>query len=437
MPRLLVAEQVAGAADLEVAHRDAEARAELGVVRERREAGGGVGRQRLGRGVEHVGVGALAAASDPAADLVRLRQAELVGALDDQRVRGGDVEPRLDDRRRHQAVVLAADEGEHRRLQLQLVHLAVRLGEPDAGAERAQALGGLVQRLDAVVEEEGLAAALDLAPDRPRHQVVVVGADEGPHRPPALGRGLDHRDVAQPGQRHLQRPRDRGRRHRQHVDLQLQLAQQLLLLDAEALLLVHDQQAQVLGADVAREQAVGADQDVDLALAEALQRLLHLGRLAQPRDHLDVEGRVGEALAEAAEVLLGEDRRRHQHHHLLAVDGGLVGGPQRDLGLAVADVAADQAVHRPLALHVGLDRVDRLELVGGLAVGERGLEGELQLAVGRERVAAADLPLGVEVEQLAGHLLGGAARPRLQVEPALAARARSAAPRSRRRRRSG
>ena len=35
--RLLVAEQVAGAADLEVAHRDLEAGAELGVVGERRE----------------------------------------------------------------------------------------------------------------------------------------------------------------------------------------------------------------------------------------------------------------------------------------------------------------------------------------------------------------------------------------------------------------
>ena len=43
MTRLLGAEQVAGAADLEVAHRDLEARAELGVVGERREAGSGLG----------------------------------------------------------------------------------------------------------------------------------------------------------------------------------------------------------------------------------------------------------------------------------------------------------------------------------------------------------------------------------------------------------
>ena len=148
-------------------------------------------------------------------------------------------------------------------------------------------------------------------------------------------------------------------------------------------------QPEVRRADVAREQAVGADQDVDLALGEARQDRAHLGRPAQPRDHLDLDRELAKPLAEGPEVLLGEDRRRHEHHHLLALRGGLVGGAQGDLGLAVADVAADQTVHRALGLHVGLDRLDRLDLVGGLAVRERALEHELPLAVGRERVAAA------------------------------------------------
>ena len=44
-----------------------------------------------------------------------------------------------------------------------------------------------------------------------------------------------------------------------------------------------------------------------------------LGRAAKARDHLDLDREVRQALAEGPEVLLGEDRRRHQHHHLLAV----------------------------------------------------------------------------------------------------------------------
>ena len=123
-------------------------------------------------------------------------------------------------------------------------------------------------------------------------------------------------------------------------------------------------------------------------------------------------------------MLLGEDRRRHQHHHLLALGRRLVGGTQRDLGLAVADVAADQPVHRPVGLHVGLDRLDRVDLVGGLAIGERALELELPLAVGLEHVALARLALGVEVEQLAGELAGRAARARLDRVPALRAERR-------------
>ena len=155
-----------------------------------------------------------------------------------------------------------------------------------------------------------------------------------------------------------------------------------------------------------------------LPSAKRGQRRPDLGGLAQARDHLDLDRELGEALPEGAEVLLRQDRGRHQHHHLLAVGDGLLGGAQRDLGLAVADVAADQAVHGALGLHVRLHRVDRLELVGGLPIGEGALEHQLPLAVGRERVAPASAALRVEVEQLSRQLARGAAGPGLDSLPA-------------------
>ena len=54
-------------------------------------------------------------------------------------------------------------------------------------------------------------------------------------------------------------------------------------------------------------------------------------------------------------VLGGEDGRRDEDRDLLAVLDRLERGPQRHLGLAVADVADDEPVHRPDQLHVGLD----------------------------------------------------------------------------------
>src|SRR5262249_59096140 len=99
------------------------------------------------------------------------------------------------------------------------------------------------------------------------HQVLVVRANVRANRAPALRRSLDHRDVPKAGERHLERARNRRSRERQDVDLELELAEQFLLLHPETLLLVDDEQAEVLAPDVAGEKAMGADQDVDPALA--------------------------------------------------------------------------------------------------------------------------------------------------------------------------
>ena len=134
---LLAAEQVAGAADLEVLHRDRHAAAEVGVLGQRREPlVGGLG-QRLLRRVEEVGVGPLPGPADPAAELVQLGEAEGVGALDDHRVGVGDVEAGLDDRRADQHVEALLPEVEHHLLELVLAHLAVRDRDPRLGHQLA------------------------------------------------------------------------------------------------------------------------------------------------------------------------------------------------------------------------------------------------------------------------------------------------------------
>src|SRR4051794_6979612 len=421
MPGLLVAEQVARPADLEVAHRDLEAGAKLGVVAQRAEALRRLLGQRGRARVQEVRVRALARAAHAAADLVELGEAEEVGALDDQRVGLRDVDARLDDARRHEHVRLAAQEAHHPRLELLLVELAVGHLEAHLGAQAAQALGRLVDRLDAVVDEERLAAAGLLALERLLDEALVVLADVRLHRPAALGRRLDDADVPHAGERHLQRARDRRRAHRDDVDLELELAQELLLLDAEALLLVDDDEPDVLAAQVAAEDAVRADEDVDAAVVERGDRLALLLRAAEAADVLDRERVVLEPLCERAEVLLGEDRRRREDEHLLAVVRRLERSAERDLGLAVADVAADEAVHRLRALHVGLDLLDCLALVGRLLPREGGLELAQPVGVLGEAVAVAAAALGVEVEQLARELLGGAPRARLHRLPRLAA----------------
>src|SRR5215213_7353161 len=421
LARQLRAEQVARAADLEVAHRDREAGAELGVVRKRREARPRLRRQLARIGIEEVGMGEDVGAPDAPADLVELGEPQRVRPLHDQRVRLRDVEARLDDRRRDEHVRVAAQERMHLLLELALPHLAVR----DLYAERRRKLldlgGSLVDRLDAVVQVEALALARVLTIERLLHELVVVLTHVRADRPAALGRCLDHRDVAEAGERHVQRARDRGGAQREHVHLEPQRAQQLLLRDAEALLLVDHNEAELLRDHIAAEHAVGADEHVDLARGEIGDDLLLLPGAAEAGDHLDSHGKVAIALAERVPVLLGEHRRRDEHQRLLAVDGHRERRAHRHLGLAEADVAADEAIHRPRRLEILLDGFDRRALVLRLAIRELGLEPLEPLVLELVGNARGLLAARVEREQLAGQLPQARARPALQVLPRLAA----------------
>ena len=107
-------------------------------------------------------------------------------------------------------------------------------------------------------------------------------------------------------------------------------------------------------------------------------------RGAEAREHLDLDGEVGEALFEGLEVLEGEDGGGGEDGDLLAILHGLEGGAHGDFGFAVADVAAEKPVHGLGGFHVGLDVGDGGELVVGFGEGEGVFELALEIVVGRE-----------------------------------------------------
>ena len=312
----------------------------------------------------------------------------------------------------------------HPLLEVTLGHLPVRDEKPKRRAELPELLGRLVDRLHAVVEVEGLTAARVLALERGPDELLVVLADRRANRTPARGRRLDDRDVTQPGERHVQSARDRRRREREHVDLEPQRADELLLRDAEALLLVEDHEAELLRDHVAREDPVRSDENLHLALAELVEDPRLVGARAEAGDHLDAHGKVAVALAEGVPVLLGEDRRRAEHEGLLPVQSGRERRAHCDLRLAEADVAADEPVHRPRRLEILLDGFDRPHLVVGLPIGEGRLQALEPVLAQVERDPGSLLAAGVEREELPGKLADGRPRPALQVLPGLAAELR-------------
>ncbi len=209
----------------------------------------------------------------------------------------------------------------------------------------------------------------------------------------------------------------------------------LLVLDAEPLLLVDDDQPEVLDPDVRVEQPVGADHDVDGAVGQPGDHLAGLLVGLEPAEPLDHDREAAHPLGERRQVLGDQQRGRHQHRDLLAVLHRLERRAHRDLGLAVADVAADQPVHRHRPHHVALDLVDGGQLVGGLVEREGVLELALPRGVRAERVALGGLPGGVELDQLGRDLADRLAGPVLALGPVGAAEPVEAA--AARRRRSG
>jgi hypothetical protein len=351
-------------------------------------------------------------APDTAAELMQLREAEAVRAVDHDRVRGWHVDARLDDGGAQQDVETPMVEVDHERFEIALAHLPVT--DPDAGLRQqlAEFLAELVDRLHLVVHEVDLATATQLAQAGLADGGGIPVRDEGLDRDARRWGRRDQRQLAQSAERHVQGPRDRRRREREHVDLRAQRLQALLVAHAEAMLLVDDQQAEVAELRIRMQQPMRRDDDVDLAGLEPLEDRLRLLPRAEARQRFDAHRMIGEAVAEVRGVLLGEQRRRHEHRHLLARLHGHERRAHRDFRLAEADVAADDAIHRPLAREILQHLRDRVGLIGRLLEREAFGERSVFLLVDLERKAGARLALSVEVEQLGrdvAHLLGGLA----------------------------
>ncbi len=150
-----------------------------------------------------------------------------------------------------------------------------------------------------------------------------------------------------------------------------------------------------------------ADDEVDRAVGETFEGVLGLLVGLEARERPDRHRELAEPLGERRVVLLHQQRRRHEQDDLLAVLDRLERGAYGDLGLAVADVAADETIHRDRALHVALDLVDRDHLVGSLDERECILELGLPRGVRAECVTLGRLSRRVELDQLAGDLAYG------------------------------
>ena len=187
-------------------------------------------------------------------------------------------------------------EVDHDLLQRALVHLAVGHDHPGLGHQLPDLHGLVLDVGDPVVDVEDLPLPEQLPADGLGGGPVVGLADVGEDGLAVLRRRGDEAHVPDAGERHLQRAGDRRGRHGEHVDADPQLLHLLLVGDAEALLLVDDEEAEVLELDVLRQEPVGADDHVDRAALDVAHHRLGLLGGEEPGEDLDPHRVAGEAL---------------------------------------------------------------------------------------------------------------------------------------------
>src|SRR5580658_1000381 len=376
---LLAAEHVACAAEFEIESGDFEAGAEIRKFLERGKTAARDFRKLMLLRDEQIGVSAAVGAADAATQLVEFAEAVALSAIDDDGVGEGNVEAVFNDGGGDKHVKLMAHEGEHDFLKLVLAHLAVSGGDARAGDELLDARSDFVDGFDAIVDEEDLTAALQFNFNGGADDFFVVFGDDGLNGHAVFGRSFDDAHVAQTDERHVERARNGRGTHGENVDFFAELLEALLVAHAEALLFIDDEQAEILELDVFREQAMGADEDIDAAAGDALDDVFLFFRRAEAGDHFDVDGELGKALLEGFEMLETENGGGREHRDLLAVLHGLEGGAHGDFSFSVANIAAEQAIHGRGRFHVVLDGADGGGLIVGLAV----IEGVFKFALER------------------------------------------------------
>ena len=171
--------------------------------------------------------------------------------------------------------------------------------------------GGEADALHPVVEIVNLPSPAELLPHGVLQDGPVVFQHVGLDWL-AVRRGLlDGGHVPEARQGHVQRPGNGGGGEGQHVYLAAHLLQAFLMGNAEALLLVDDEQPQVLELHSLLQQLVGADENVHPALLCQLQDALLVLARREAGKHLDPHREIQEAAHGRGVVLLGQDGGGH------------------------------------------------------------------------------------------------------------------------------
>lgn len=312
-------------------------------------------------------VGLRRAASDAAAQLVELGEAEMVRALHqhDRRVR--NVHADFDHGGRDEHVVLLVAEVGHDAVFFVGLHASVQETEFEFGEnfllEFFVFLGGgfeiihLLALFHERIDDEGLASVFDLRADEGEGALQFLRTED------VRFDGLTSRghfvhdgeiEVAVEGEG--ERTRNRGGGHHQKVGRCAFVAERGALFDAEAMLFVNHDELQILELDGVFDQRVRADDNLNRPVRKTCADFgfLRFGRVADEQTNVRARKQIGKT----AEMLVSQNRSGSHNGGLRARLIHHRGGERGDDSFARANVALQQTIHRAARVEVAADLVE-------------------------------------------------------------------------------
>ena len=200
---------------------------------------------------------------------MQLGQAKGIRAVNDQRIRIGNIQTGFHDGRADQHVKIVVPEINDDAFQLMFVELSVGHSNSRLGNKFLNMRGDRCDGVHAVVHVEHLPIAQEFPANRRANLRIGVGTHKGKDGLSFFGRSLKNRHFTNTRNRHLQSSGNRRCRHRKNIDIRAQSFECLLVFNAKTLFLINDDQTQVLESNGAAEQRVGTNHQVHSSRGQA------------------------------------------------------------------------------------------------------------------------------------------------------------------------
>ena len=193
--------------------------------------------------------------------------------------------------------------------------------------------------------------------------VLVILKNIGRYRKPLRRRFVYYAHIPYSGQRHMKSSRYRRCGQRQHIHFFSYLFYFFLMGNPKALFLVNHQKSQLIIFDMLSQQFMGSYNNVYFTRCQTFYNTLFFRRGAKTRQHCNVYRIVLHSLLKRVKMLCGQNCCRHEIRNLIPCHDRLKRTSERNLGLSVSNVSAQQSVHRIRLFHILFHLLYASELV--------------------------------------------------------------------------